>query len=50
LVDGAEGQMAGTPEAGMGVGRQLAVGYVNKDQIMDICVGTKVGLAVFYGQ
>ncbi|HVY30253.1 MAG TPA: VCBS repeat-containing protein [Polyangiaceae bacterium] len=40
----------GTPEGGMGVGRQLAVGFINGDQIMDICVGTKVGLAVFYGQ
>jgi hypothetical protein len=50
LVDGAEGKTAGTPDAGMGVGRQLAVGYINGDAIMDICVGTKVGLAVFYGQ
>ena len=51
LVDpsGAPGAL-GTPEGGMGVGRQLAVGYINGDQIMDICVGTKVGLAVFFGQ
>jgi len=40
----------GTPEGGMGVGRQLAVGHVNTDGIMDICVATKVGLAVFLGQ
>jgi hypothetical protein len=40
----------GTPDGGMGVGRQLAVGHVNTDGIMDICVGTKVGLAVFLGQ
>jgi hypothetical protein len=38
-----------TPDNGMGVGRQLAVGHVNTDGIMDICVGTKVGLAVFTG-
>jgi hypothetical protein len=40
----------GTPEGGMGVGRQLAVGHVNTDGILDICVATKVGLAVFTGQ
>jgi len=34
----------------MGVGRQFSVGHVNTDGIMDICVGTKVGLAVFLGQ
>jgi hypothetical protein len=55
-VDGVDAYAAsgpgseGTPEAGMGVGRQLAVGHVNSDGIMDICVGTKVGLAVFLGQ
>ena len=53
-VDGVDNYSAaaaeGTPEAGMGVGRQLAVGHVNGDGIMDICVGTKVGLAVFIGQ
>jgi hypothetical protein len=55
-VDGVDAYAAsgpgseGTPEAGMGVGRQLAVGHVNQDGIMDICVGTKVGLAVFIGQ
>ena len=41
---------AGTPEGGMGVAHQLAVGHVNTDGILDICVGTKVGLAVFLGQ
>ena len=48
LVDpmGAPGTL-GTPEGGMGVGRQLAVGYIDGDQVLDICVGTKVGLAVF---
>jgi len=50
LIDGKEGPAAGSPDAGMGVGRQLAVGYINNDAILDICVGTKVGLAVFIGQ
>ena len=51
LVDpsGAPGAI-GTPAGGMGVGRQLAVGHVNTDGKMDICVATKVGLAVFLGQ
>jgi hypothetical protein len=40
----------GTPEGGMGVGRQLAVGYIDDNAIMDICVATKVGLAIFTGQ
>jgi hypothetical protein len=34
----------------LGVGRQLAVGHVNTDGIPDICVSTKLGLAVFLGQ
>jgi hypothetical protein len=50
LVDGKVGPAEGSADAGMGVGRQLAVGHVNNDGIMDICVGTKVGLAVFIGQ
>jgi hypothetical protein len=50
LVDGAPGSLEGSPEAGMGVGHQLAVGHVNTDGILDICVSTKVGLAVFLGQ
>lgn len=33
----------------LGVGRQLAVGHVNTDGIPDICVATKLGLAVFLG-
>jgi hypothetical protein len=51
LVDpiGAPGQI-GTPAGGLGVGRQLAVGHVNTDGIMDICIASKVGLAVFLGQ
>jgi hypothetical protein len=40
----------GTPEGGMGVGMQFAVGHVNTDGIFDICVATKVGLAVFLGK
>jgi hypothetical protein len=50
LVDGDPNAMAGTTDAGMGVGRQIAIGHVNTDGIMDICVATKVGLAVFLGQ
>jgi hypothetical protein len=50
LVDGKEGQTAGSTDGGMGVGRHFSVGHVNTDGIMDICVGTKVGLAVFLGQ
>jgi hypothetical protein len=49
-VDGDPAGAAGTPAAGMGVGRHYSVGHVNTDGIMDICVGTKVGLAVFLGQ
>jgi hypothetical protein len=51
LIDplGNPGQV-GTPPGGMGVGRQLAVGHVNTDGIMDICIASKVGLAVFLGQ
>jgi hypothetical protein len=40
----------GTPEGGMGVGHQLAIGHINTDGFLDICVATKVGLAVFLGQ
>jgi hypothetical protein len=50
LVDGNPAGVAGTTDAGMGVGRQFSVGHVNTDGIMDICVSTKVGLAVFLGQ
>jgi hypothetical protein len=49
-VDGDTTATEGTAAAGMGVGRQIAVGHANKDGIMDICVGTKLGLAVFMGQ
>jgi hypothetical protein len=50
LVDGDPAAAEGTQAAGMGVGRQFAVGHVNTDGIVDICVGTKLGLAVFLGQ
>jgi hypothetical protein len=50
LVDGDPTAMEGTTAAGMGVGQQIAIGHVNTDGIMDICVSTKVGLAVFLGQ
>jgi hypothetical protein len=42
--------MLGKPEGGMGVGRQIAIGHVNTDGIMDICIASKVGLAVFLGR
>jgi hypothetical protein len=32
------------------VGRQIAIGHVNTDGIMDICIASKVGLAVFLGR
>src|SRR5450432_1691895 len=50
LVDGDPTAAVGTPAGGFGVGRHFSVGHVNTDGIMDICVGTKVGLAVFLGQ
>jgi hypothetical protein len=50
LVDGDPTAMEGTTDAGMGVGHQIAIGHVNTDGIMDICVATKVGLAVFLGK
>jgi hypothetical protein len=34
----------------VGVGRQFSVGHANTDGIMDICVGSKLGLYVFLGQ
>ena len=49
-VDGDPDAVPGTTDAGMGVGRQIAVGHVNTDGIPDICVASKVGLAVFLGQ
>ena len=55
-VDGVDNYTAaapgtiGTPAGGMGVGRHYSIGHVNTDGIVDICVGTKVGLAVFLGQ
>jgi hypothetical protein len=49
-VDGNPASAPGTVEGGMGVGRQLSVGHINTDGIMDICISSKVGLAVFLGQ
>jgi hypothetical protein len=34
----------------VGVGRQLAVGHINTDGKMDICIASKLGLYVFLGQ
>ena len=50
LVDGDPTAAVGTTDAGMGVGRQFAIGHVNTDGIMDICIASKLGLAVFLGQ
>jgi len=50
LVDPLTPGAIGTPAGGMGVGRQLAIGHVDTNGIMDICVATKLGLAVFLGQ
>jgi hypothetical protein len=35
---------------GTGVGRQLSVGHINTDGIVDICTATKLGLYVYLGQ
>lgn len=40
----------GTPAGKAGVGRQIAVGHVNKDGIMDMCTANKLGLFVYLGQ
>jgi hypothetical protein len=50
LVDGDPTAMEGSTDAGMGVGQQIGIGHVNTDGIMDICIASKVGLAVFLGQ
>ncbi|HVJ22180.1 MAG TPA: VCBS repeat-containing protein [Polyangiaceae bacterium] len=34
----------------VGVGRNLSVGHINTDGKMDICIASKLGLYVFYGQ
>lgn len=41
-----------TSPAGMkaGVGRQIAVGHVNTDGILDVCTSNKLGLYVYLGQ
>jgi hypothetical protein len=49
-VDGDPTATVGTPAGGMGVGRQIGIGHANTDGIIDLCVATKVGLAVFLGQ
>jgi hypothetical protein len=51
LVDGTPTAAEGATglNGGVGVGRQVTVGHVNTDGIIDICVSTKLGLYVFYG-
>jgi hypothetical protein len=39
-----------TSNAKAGVGRQIAVGHINTDGIMDVCVSSKLGLFVYLGQ
>lgn len=39
-----------TSNAKVGVGRQLAVGHIDTDGIMDICIASKLGVYVFLGQ
>ncbi len=34
----------------VGVSRQIAVGHLNTDGVMDVCLATKLGLHVFLGQ
>lgn len=34
----------------VGIGRQIGVGHLNQDGILDLCVATKLGLYVFLGQ
>jgi hypothetical protein len=47
-----EPHLVDTSAMGMksGVGRQIAVGHVNTDGIMDVCTANKLGLYVFLGQ
>jgi len=37
-------------DAEVGVGQQIAIGHLNQDGILDICVATKLGLYVFLGE
>lgn len=39
-----------TSNAKVGVGRQIAVGHIDTDGIMDICIASKLGVYVFLGQ
>lgn len=34
----------------VGVGRQIAIGHIDTDGIMDVCVASKLGVYVFLGQ
>jgi hypothetical protein len=36
--------------AKVGIGRQIAVGHINTDGVMDICIASKLGVYVFLGQ
>ncbi len=38
------------PNTAYGVGRQVTVGHLNMDGIMDICVSSKLGMVLYFGQ
>ena len=39
-----------TSDEKVGVGRQIAVGHIDRDGIMDVCIASKLGVYVFLGQ
>jgi hypothetical protein len=39
-----------TSDNKVGVGRQVAVGHIDTDGIMDVCIASKLGVYVFLGQ
>jgi hypothetical protein len=39
-----------TSDAKVGIGRQIAVGHIDTDGIMDVCIASKLGVYVFLGQ
>jgi hypothetical protein len=51
-VNGADAGALPSWTSGSGIGRQIAIGQINPqtDGIMDICVASKLGLFVYFGQ
>jgi hypothetical protein len=39
-----------TSDTKVGIGRQIAVGHIDTDGIMDVCIASKLGVYVFLGQ